>query len=165
MKPSQPLKGSAKLLSGGRLAAWLARARREKKKIVFTNGCFDILHVGHTRYLQHARSLGGALVVGINTDASVRRLKGPGRPVNAEKDRAEVLGSLACVDAVVLFNDPTPLALIKKVKPDWLVKGGDWKKKDIVGSDFVEAGGGRVRSLPFVKGFSTTAALEKIQKL
>ena len=160
-----PSKGGSKLLTPGGLAAWLASVRRQKKKVVFTNGCFDVLHVGHVRYLHRARSLGDLLVIGLNTDASVRRLKGPGRPVNSEKDRAEVLGSLASVDAVVLFDDPTPLALIRKVKPDWLVKGGDWKKKDIVGSDFVEGRGGKVRSLPFVKGFSTTAVLEAIQKL
>lgn len=164
MSPCPP-KGASKLVSPARISGWLARARRQKKKIVFTNGCFDVLHVGHVRYLHQARSLGDALVIGLNTDASVRRLKGPSRPVNAEKDRAEVLGALASVDAVVLFDEPTPLSLIQKVKPDYLVKGGDWKKKDIVGSDFVESYGGKVRSLPFVQGFSTTAALEKIQKL
>lgn len=165
MKRSRPPEGSSKLKTAASVARLLDRQRRAGKKIVFTNGCFDVLHVGHVRYLARARRLGDVLVVGINTDASVRKLKGPGRPVNSEKDRAEVLGSLAAVDYTVLFDDPTPLRLIEKVRPDLLVKGGDWKKKDIVGADFVESCGGRVRSLPFVKGFSTTGTLDKISRL
>ena len=137
----------------------------KRKKIVFTNGCFDILHKGHVSYLQKARKLGDALVVGINSDASVKRLKGPGRPVNSEKDRAFVLGALGCVDKVILFSEDTPEKLIRKVHPDVLVKGGDWKKKDVVGAPFVESYGGKVRLIPFVKGFSTTGLLGKIQKL
>ena len=164
MKPS-PLKGSAKLKTLASLKQLLAKDRKTRKKIVFTNGCFDILHVGHVRYLAEARSLGDILVVGLNTDSSVKKLKGPERPVNRERDRAEILGSLVCVDYLVLFSDPTPLNLIKAVRPDFLVKGGDWKKKDIVGSDFVELYGGKVRSLPFTKGFSTSGLLDKIKKL
>ena len=143
----------------------LARERRAGKKVVFTNGCFDILHTGHVRYLYNARKLGDILVVGLNTDASVKKLKGPARPVNSQKDRAEVLGSLAVVDYTVLFSEPTPLDLIRVIQPDFLVKGGDWKKKDIVGSAFVESYGGQVKSLPFTRGFSTTGILEKHSKL
>ena len=136
-----------------------------RKKVVFTNGCFDILHKGHVTYLQKARKLGDVLVVGINSDASVRRLKGPDRPVNNEKDRAFILGALECVDKVVMFSEDTPEKLIRRIRPDVLVKGGDWKKKDVVGAPFVESYGGTVRLIPFVKGFSTTGLLAKIQKL
>ncbi len=137
----------------------------KRKKIVFTNGCFDILHKGHVTYLQKARKLGDVLIVGMNTDASVRRLKGSGRPVNSEKDRAFVLGSLRCVDKVVFFSEDTPEKLIRKVRPDVLVKGGDWKKENVVGAPFVESYGGKVKLIPFVKGFSTTGVLEKIASL
>ena len=154
-----------KLCSLRRLSQRLSMLRRGKKKLVFTNGCFDILHKGHVTYLSQARALGDALVVGLNADASVRRLKGPERPVNEERDRAEVLGALACVDLVVIFREDTPDRLIHAVRPDVLVKGGDWKKKDIVGGPFVESYGGKVRVIPFVKGFSTTGLLEKIRSL
>ena len=143
----------------------LARHQRAGKKIVFTNGCFDVLHVGHARYLQKARALGDVLVIGLNTDRSVRKLKGAGRPVNAEKDRAEVLAALGCVDHVVLFSEDTPLRLIRILRPDLLVKGGDWSKKNVVGKDVVESYGGRVKTIPFVKGFSTTRTLGQIKKL
>jgi len=135
---------------------------RGKKKIVFTNGCFDILHVGHVAYLQKAKSLGDILVVGLNSDSSVRRLKGKKRPVNSQKNRALVLSALACVDFVIIFNSLTPLSLITAIKPSILVKGGDWKTKDIVGGDFVQSLGGRVKSLPYIKGFSTRALIKKI---
>jgi D-glycero-beta-D-manno-heptose 1-phosphate adenylyltransferase len=137
----------------------------KKKKVVFTNGCFDILHTGHVTYLEKAKRLGDVLVIGLNSDASVRRLKGAGRPVNSEKDRAKVLGALRCVDRVVVFREDTPEKLIRKVRPDVLVKGGDWKRKDVVGADFVESYGGKFRSIPYVKGFSTTGVLAKIRKL
>ncbi len=143
----------------------LSRHKRSGEKIVFTNGCFDILHTGHTRYLQQAGTLGDILVVGINTDASVKKIKGPKRPVNSQADRAEVLAALACVDFVLFFSEPTPEKLIRALKPDFLVKGGDWKKKHIVGAAFVESYGGKVRTIPYVKGFSTTGLLEKIGKL
>ncbi len=136
-----------------------------RKKVVFTNGCFDILHKGHVAYLQKARKLGDSLVVGMNSDTSVKRLKGPDRPVNSEKDRAYVLSALGCVDKVVIFSENTPEKLIRALRPDVLVKGGDWKKKDVVGAPFVESYGGKVRILPFVKGFSTTGLLKKIQTL
>jgi D-beta-D-heptose 7-phosphate kinase/D-beta-D-heptose 1-phosphate adenosyltransferase len=133
-----------------------------EKRVVFTNGCFDLLHVGHLRYLQDARSLGDFLIVGLNSDASVRRLKGAQRPVQTELDRAEILLGLRPVDAVVIFGEDTPLELIKSVKPDVLVKGGDWKEDQIVGADVVKARGGEVRSLPFHQGRSTTSLIEKI---
>ena len=143
----------------------LNKYRRAGKKIVFTNGCFDILHVGHARYLQKARRLGDLLVVGINSDTSVKKLKGPGRPVNPEGARAEVLAALSCVDYVVSFSEDTPLKLIERVRPHFLVKGGDWSKADIVGADAVESYGGHVRTIPFVPGFSSSRTLEKIKKL
>ncbi len=134
---------------------------RTNRKIVFTNGCFDILHVGHIRYLKEAKSLGDILVVGVNTDNSVKKLKGPARPIQNENDRAEILSSLESVDFVVLFSEETPEKLIHSVRPDILVKGGDWKIQDIVGSDFVLSYGGEVRSLQFVNGKSTTSIIEK----
>lgn len=138
---------------------------RRPPRVVFTNGCFDILHVGHVRYLRDARALGDILVVGLNSDASVKRLKGAERPVQVESDRAELLSSLAAVDYVVLFEDDTPLSLIEAVAPDILVKGGDWAPEKIVGAKFVLARGGEVKSLPFHPGRSTTSILERIQKL
>jgi D-beta-D-heptose 7-phosphate kinase/D-beta-D-heptose 1-phosphate adenosyltransferase len=134
-----------------------AKLRAEGKKIIFTNGCFDILHAGHVRYLKQARKLGDILIVGLNSDRSVSAIK-PGRPINSEKNRAEVLAALAAVDYVVVFSEKTPYNLIKILKPDILVKGGDWKKEDIIGSDIAK----ETYSLPFVKGLSTTAIIEKI---
>jgi len=138
---------------------------RRPPKVVFTNGCFDILHVGHARYLRDARQLGDLLVVGVNSDDSVKRLKGPQRPVTSEDERAEMLASLGVVDYVVMFNEDTPQSLIENVAPDILVKGGDWPAEKIVGSAFVLARGGEVKSLPFHPGKSTTSILERIQKL
>ena len=133
------------------------RLRAEGKKIVFTNGCFDILHAGHVRYLKQARRLGDVLIVGLNADRSLSAIK-PGRPINSEKNRAEVLAGLAAVDYVVVFSEKTPYSLIKALQPDILVKGGDWKKEDIIGSDIAK----ETLSLPFVKGISTTNSIEKI---
>jgi D-beta-D-heptose 7-phosphate kinase/D-beta-D-heptose 1-phosphate adenosyltransferase len=135
--------------------------RSQGKRIVFTNGCFDILHAGHARYLQQAARLGDVLVVGLNGDDSVRRIKGPGRPVQSEADRAYLLASLSCVSYVVIFREDTPAALIERVVPRVLVKGGDWKAKDIVGADFVRGRGGTVRTIRFLKGRSTTAILRR----
>ncbi|QDK44181.1 D-glycero-beta-D-manno-heptose 1-phosphate adenylyltransferase [Bdellovibrio sp. ZAP7] len=146
------------------IAEALAPLRSEGKKIVFTNGCFDLLHVGHVRYLQEARSLGDVLVVGVNSDASVKRLKGPTRPVQIENDRAEILAALGCVGFSVIFTEDTPENLIKKVKPDILVKGGDWKIEQIVGGTFVTSYGGQVMSLQFIDGKSTTKLIEKAQQ-
>ena len=133
------------------------KLRAERRKIVFTNGCFDILHIGHVRYLQHAKRLGDVLIIGLNSDRSVAGIK-PGRPVNSEKNRAEVLAALAVVDYVVVFPEKTPYNLIKAVMPDILVKGGDWKKEEIIGSDIAK----ETYSLPYVKGISTTGIIEKI---
>ena len=133
------------------------------KKIVFTNGCFDILHVGHKRYLQQAATLGDILIVGVNSDASVRRLKGPTRPVNNEQDRAEILSALGFIDYVVIFDEDTPYELIKKIQPDVLVKGGDYKPEEVVGRDIVLARGGRLELIQFVEGKSTTNIINKMK--
>jgi D-glycero-beta-D-manno-heptose 1-phosphate adenylyltransferase len=141
------------------------RARaNQAAKVVFTNGCFDILHVGHVRYLQQARELGDMLVIGLNTDQSVRRLKGPERPVQSEQARAEILAALAAVDYVVLFDEETPEQLIHEVRPDVLVKGGDYTIASIVGAPFVQSYGGKVQVLPFSDGFSTTSIISKMKK-
>ncbi len=140
--------------------------RLKGKKIVFTNGCFDILHSGHVDYLSQARDLGNYLVLGLNTDSSVQGLnKAPGRPVNTENARAYVLAALACVDLIILFNEDTPLELIGFLKPDVLVKGNDWKVENIVGYDLVSAYGGQVLTIPLLEGFSTTKIIEKIAPL
>lgn len=138
---------------------------RQGRKVVFTNGCFDILHVGHIRYLQEAWGLGDMLIVGLNSDASVKRLKGEARPVQNESDRAEILAALDCVDYVVVFDEETPFELISRIQPDILVKGGDWPVEKIVGSDVVLKHGGEVKSLKFHSGRSTTGILERIQRL
>lgn len=136
----------------------------KEKRIVFTNGCFDILHRGHVTYLAEARKLGDLLVVGLNSDESVKRLKGPERPINNERDRQYVLSQLKPVDFVEIFSEDTPLNLILKVRPKVLVKGGDWKIDQIVGSSEVLASGGDVFSLNFVNGYSTTSIIHKIQE-
>lgn len=141
--------------------AFLERMRG--KKIVFTNGCFDILHRGHVAYLNEARKLGDALIVGLNADASVKRLKGPERPINNENDRLFVMKNLKCVDAVEIFTEDTPLELIKALRPLVLVKGGDWSVDQIVGGREVISWGGEVLSLTFVDGYSTTSVIKKIQ--
>jgi len=137
--------------------------RAAGKKIVFTNGVFDLLHPGHLRYLQHARSLGDALVVGVNSDRSVRANKGPGRPITTEDERAEVLAAFACVDGVVIFDEDTPHDLIAALQPDVLVKGADWADDAIVGRDIVEARGGRVVRVAIEPGHSTTAIIQRIK--
>ena len=136
---------------------------RKKHTLVFTNGCFDLLHRGHVYYLSRAREMGDVLVVGLNTDASVSALKGPGRPVNHEQARAEVLGALAFVDYIILFPEDTPLRLITALNPDVLVKGGDYRKEDIVGFREVISHGGKVETIPLLEGFSTSAILGKSQ--
>lgn len=144
------------------LKAQLTR-ERAGKKVVFTNGCFDLLHVGHVRYLQEARSQGDFLVVALNTDASVQKLKGPTRPVQHELDRAEIMAALDCVSHVTLFGDETPLPLIELLQPDVLVKGGDWAPDKIVGAKSVIDRGGTVKSLTFQPGRSTSSIIEKIK--
>lgn len=135
----------------------------KNKKFVFTNGCFDLIHRGHVTYLNESKSLGDILVVGLNSDSSVRKLeKGSNRPFNNENDRAFVLDNIKAVDYVIIFSEDTPYNLIKNIKPDYLVKGGDWKEEDIVGSDIVKANGGKVISLKFVDNYSTTSLINKI---
>jgi rfaE bifunctional protein nucleotidyltransferase chain/domain len=143
----------------------ISNLRKNGSKIVFTNGCFDILHVGHTRYLADAKKLGDILVVGLNSDSSTKGLKGPSRPVVSETERREVLLALKSVDFVCIFDESTPLELIKEVMPDVLVKGGDWPVEKIVGADVVQKNGGTVLSLPFHPGNSSTGLIEKILKL
>lgn len=137
----------------------LDHLRAEGKKIVFTNGCFDLIHVGHVRYLKEAKNLGDVLIVGINSDASVSRIK-PDRPIVPQDQRAEIVAALESVDYVILFDEATPYELIRSIQPDVLVKGGDWKREDIVGSDIAK----ETLSLPYVEGVSTTAIIEKIKK-
>ena len=150
-----------KILNKDNLAEWVAECRAKGSKIVFSNGCFDILHRGHVEYLAKAADFGDEMLIGLNTDASVKRLKGPSRPVNDEYARAIVLAGLEFVSAVVLFDEDTPYNLIKAVQPDVLVKGSDYKPEDIVGYDIVTAKGGRVETIDFVDGYSTTRTIEK----
>jgi len=142
----------------------IRRLRTAGKTVVFTNGVFDLLHVGHLRYLQHARGLGDALIVGLNSDRSVRQIKGPERPITAEAERAEILEALACVDGVVIFDEETHRDLIAVLQPDVLVKGADWAEDAIVGRDIVEARGGRVVRVPIEPGHSTTKILDRIRR-
>ncbi|RPJ22666.1 MAG: D-glycero-beta-D-manno-heptose 1-phosphate adenylyltransferase [Desulfobacteraceae bacterium] len=134
-------------------------------RIVFTNGCFDLLHPGHMRYLYAARQLGDYLVVAVNTDRSVKAIKGANRPIQAQDERTELLAALSFVDAVVLFDEDNPLKVIQRLVPNVLVKGGDWTEDKIIGADVVKQAGGVVKSLPFVTGYSTTALIEKIRKM
>jgi D-glycero-beta-D-manno-heptose 1-phosphate adenylyltransferase len=144
--------------------AAIERLRAAGKTIVFTNGVFDLLHVGHLRYLERARAMGDALFVGLNSDRSVRANKGAGRPITPEAERAEILQALTCVDGVVVFDEDTPHAIIAALQPDVLVKGADWAADAIVGRDIVEARGGRVERVPIEAGHSTTALVEKIRR-
>ncbi len=144
--------------------ALVARLRQAGKTIVFTNGVYDILHPGHVRYLQAARALGDALIVGVNSDRSVRANKGPSRPVNPEAERAEVIAALSSVEAAIVFDEDTPHEIISRLEPDVLVKGADWAEDAIVGRDIVEARGGRVVRMPIEQGFSTTSLIGKIRR-
>jgi D-beta-D-heptose 7-phosphate kinase/D-beta-D-heptose 1-phosphate adenosyltransferase len=152
----------SKIKGRNALVKILREARRQGKKVVFTNGCFDLLHVGHVRYLERARRLGDLLVVGLNSDASVRRLKGPKRPFVRQQERSEVLGALACVDYVILFKEKTPLRLIEALAPDVLVKGSDWAREKIVGGETVKRNGGHVARIRMIPGASTTKIVERI---
>jgi D-glycero-beta-D-manno-heptose 1-phosphate adenylyltransferase len=152
-----------KIQSFDRIAVTVKDWQAEGKTVVFTNGCFDLLHYGHLHYLADARDLGDKLIVGLNSADSVRRLKGPHRPINDELTRQHLLAALEVVDAVVVFESDTPLDLIECIAPDILVKGGDWRPDQIVGSDFVLKNGGKVLSLPFVEGYSTTNLETKIR--
>ncbi len=141
------------------------RLKREGKKIIFTNGCFDILHAGHTRYLREAKKLGDVLILALNSDDSVRSIKGPNRPIVPEAERAEVVASLESVDYVTVFSELTPLELIEFLQPTVIVKGGDWAEKDIVGAEAVRKWGGRVAIMPEIEGASTTNVIDKIRKV
>jgi len=139
--------------------------RKDGKSLVFTNGCFDIIHRGHVEYLNQAKSLGDYLIIGVNSDNSVKKLKGKSRPINKENDRAFVLDNLKAVDFVIIFNEDTPYEIIKKTLPDFLVKGGDWKEEDIVGADIVKSNGGKVLSLKYIKDYSTTSIIKELNDL
>ena len=163
--PGVPEDPSARVIPRRSVRALCARLRSEGKRIVFTNGCFDLLHAGHAQYLRRAAALGDVLLVGLNGDASVRRLKGEGRPVQGAADRAYLLASLSCVSYVTIFPEDTPARLIGEVVPHVLVKGGDWKGKEIVGSDVVRAHGGAVKTIRFLPGRSTTSILARAADL
>ncbi len=154
-----------KIVTKEHLREQLREIRREQKTIVFTNGCFDILHVGHVRYLREAKKLGDVLVLALNSDASVRTIKGEKRPLVPEEERADIMAALACIDYVVIFSEPTPQGLIEYLQPDILVKGGDWTEDAIAGADFVKAAGGRVVTIPLTVGKSTTNIVEKIRQV
>jgi len=150
--------GMDKIVERRKLKDIVAELKQQGKKIVFTNGCFDLIHIGHVRYLTEAKKLGDILIIGLNSDSSVSRLK-PGRPITPEKERSEVLSALYMVDFITLFSEDTPYELIKEIRPDILVKGADWDIKDIVGADLVK----EVRNIPFVQGISTTNIIQRIQ--
>jgi rfaE bifunctional protein nucleotidyltransferase chain/domain len=152
-----------KVLSIAEAVAFVEHQRHTGREVVFTNGVFDLLHPGHVRYLQDARREGDALVVALNSDRSVRAIKGAARPLNSEHERAEVLAALACVDAVVVFDEDTPQQIIGRLQPDVLVKGADWAADAIVGRDIVEARGGRVVRIPLAEGYSTSAIIQRIK--
>ncbi len=154
----------AKILSIEELRLERKRLRELKKQVVFTNGCFDLIHPGHVRYLQQARALGDSLIVALNSDRSVRELKGSQRPILYENERAEVIAALGCVDYVTIFDESTPQRMIAVLLPDILVKGGDWSLETIIGRQEVEASGGRVISMPFVEGCSTSDIIERIRE-
>lgn len=147
------------------LLSRVAEAKAAQRRIVFTNGCYDLLHPGHTRLLEKARELGDVLVLALNSDRSVRANKGAGRPIVNEEERGEVAAALAAVDYVVLFDEPTPREIIAKILPDVLVKGGDWGPKEIIGREEVEAAGGRIVSIPFESGYSTSSIIERVLKI
>ncbi|OGP62017.1 MAG: hypothetical protein A2169_03270 [Deltaproteobacteria bacterium RBG_13_47_9] len=153
-----------KIKSRGELYRIAEDLKAKGKRIVFTNGCFDLLHIGHIRYLEKARSLGDILIIGVNSDRSVQALKGPERPILPEEERAEILSGLWCVDYVTLFDESTPLELISSLQPHVLVKGGDWEKETTVGREVVEGSGGEVVILPFIQGSSTSNLIETILK-
>lgn len=164
MRDGGPVKVKKKLLGLPALQRKVRSLRKQGKRVVFTNGCFDLLHVGHVRYLAAARALGDCLVVAVNSDASVRRLKGASRPIVPHRERTEVLAALGCVDYVVLFNANTPQRVIDALVPDILVKGGDWAVEEIVGRETVERHGGKVVRIQIVPGASTTGIIERILK-
>lgn len=154
---------SGKLKSLEEIKAIVVEARNNGKKVAFTNGCFDLLHRGHVHVLRAARACADLLIVGINSDQSVKQIKGPARPVLPESDRCELLAAMEMVDYVILFNEPDPYSLISAIRPDVLVKGGDWNTDKIIGADLVKEAGGEVMVVPYIKGFSTTEIIERIK--
>jgi len=156
---------SDKILNYDLLPKVISQLKTERKTIAFTNGCFDILHYGHIQLLLECSNFTDVLIVGVNSDKSVKRIKGPGRPINNEKSRTVTLSSLLMVDYVILFNEDTPIELIKNIQPDILIKGGDWTEDNIVGSDFVRSYNGIVKIIPYLPGYSTTETISKIKKL
>jgi len=152
----------SKIVSLPDVAKFVSTLKADEQKIVFTNGCFDVLHYGHVCYLSKAKDLGDKLIVGLNSDASVRRLKGETRPINGQKERATLLAAFSFIDAIVVFDEDTPENLIKKVKPDFLVKGGDYTFETIVGAEFVSSYGGKVITIPFVENFSSTSIIKRL---
>ena len=165
LKTVTNLGSNAKVHAVDSLVHELERHRRQKKTIVFTNGCFDVLHRGHVEYLGFCRQQGDIVVVGLNSDSSVKTIKGPGRPINNQGDRSIVLAALEMVDYISIFDEPDPLNLIKKVKPDVLVKGEDWAEKGVVGREFVESYGGKIALARLVEGQSSTATIEEMKSL
>jgi len=154
---------SRKIKSPGQLKKIIFRCKKGKKRIAFTNGCFDILHHGHISYLEAAKNKADILVVALNTDVSIKKIKGLSRPIMKLKDRQSIVAALACVDYVTSFNETTPLNLIKEIKPDLIIKGADWKVNDIVGGKFVSSYGGKAVNVKYLKGYSTTDIIEKIK--
>ena len=154
-----------KFIANKEAIRWLDIKKGVGKKIIFTNGCFDIIHVGHIRYLKQAISYGDCLIVAINSDESIKKIKGNNRPIISQDQRAEILSSLEFVTYVTIFDEPTPIKLIKQIKPDFLIKGSDWSSDKIVGKDFVESYGGKVIRIKLVEGISTTKIIEKIKLL
>ncbi|RKY44693.1 MAG: D-glycero-beta-D-manno-heptose 1-phosphate adenylyltransferase [Candidatus Omnitrophota bacterium] len=155
---------SSKVIKVSKLASLVKTLKKKKKKIVFTNGCFDLIHPGHIKLLSSAKKYGEVLILGLNSDSSIRKIKGEKRPIFKEKERIEILSAITYIDYIVVFKEETPFKLIKIIKPDVLVKGGDWKEKDIVGADFVKKQGGKVIRIKLKKGYSTTTLIEKIKK-
>jgi D-beta-D-heptose 7-phosphate kinase/D-beta-D-heptose 1-phosphate adenosyltransferase len=153
-----------KVQSRDQIKAAAARAKKQGKKIVFTNGCFDLLHVGHLHVLREAKKLGNVLIVALNSDRSVRKIKGPERPIVSESERAELIAALEMVDYVTLFDEPDPIPLLREIQPDVLVKGGDWGEGGVVGRELVEGWGGKVAVIPYLEGHSTTNIIEKVER-
>lgn len=158
------MNSNKKIVTRKALKRIVSRLRRKRTIIAFTNGCFDLLHRGHVSYLEKAKGKGRVLVIGVNSDSSVRTIKGQKRPIIREGDRAAVLAALACVDYIVIFDEPTPLSLIKEIQPDILVKGADWKDKDVIGSDVVRGRGGKIELVSYLKGYSTTKIIQSAIK-
>jgi len=155
---------NSKLVASGDIPPLLKTLKKKNKRIVFTNGCFDLIHAGHIKLLKEARKSGDILILGLNSDSSIKKIKGPFRPILKQKARIDTLASIEFIDYIVIFNETTPLRLIKKIKPDVLIKGGDWQKEDIVGSEFVQAYGGKVKRVKLKKGYSTSSIIEKMKK-